>query len=206
MDFPKYRPRRLRRNEKIRAMVRETSLAPRNFIYPLFVGPGKNKSQPVSSMPGVAQWSVDRAVEECEEAACSRHSRGDPIRSSANIKMRVGTEAYDDSGVVQQAIRAIKEKLPELVGHDRCLFMRIHGSRSLRRDQERRCRQRQHVGVASQRVVVPRARGRGHRRAVGHDGWPGRRDSQSARRKRLCPDRDHGLRGEIRFGFLRPVS
>ncbi len=83
MDFPKYRPRRLRRNEKIRAMVRETSLAPRNFIYPLFVGPGKNKSQPVSSMPGVAQWSVDRAVEECQEAACIRHSRGDPIRSSA---------------------------------------------------------------------------------------------------------------------------
>ena len=68
MDFPKYRPRRLRRNEKIRAMVRETSLAPSNFIYPLFVGPGKNKSQPVSSMPGVAQLSVDRAVEECQEA------------------------------------------------------------------------------------------------------------------------------------------
>jgi porphobilinogen synthase len=69
MDFPKYRPRRLRRNEKIRAMVRETSLAPSNLIYPLFIGPGKNKSQPVSSMPGVAQLSVDRAVEESQEAA-----------------------------------------------------------------------------------------------------------------------------------------
>jgi porphobilinogen synthase len=55
MDFPSYRPRRLRRNEKIRAMVRETSLAPANVIYPLFVGPGKDKVQPVSSMPGVAQ-------------------------------------------------------------------------------------------------------------------------------------------------------
>ena len=68
MDFPRYRPRRLRRSEKIRAMVRETSLAPTNLIYPLFVGPGKDKVQPVSSMPGVAQLSVDRAVTECVEA------------------------------------------------------------------------------------------------------------------------------------------
>ena len=68
MDFPRYRPRRLRRNEKLRAMVRETSLAPANLIYPLFVGPGKDKVQPVSSMPGVAQLSVDHAVRECEEA------------------------------------------------------------------------------------------------------------------------------------------
>jgi porphobilinogen synthase len=121
MDFPKYRPRRLRRNENIRAMVRETSLAPRNLIYPLFVGPGKNKSQPVSSMPGVAQWSVDRVVEECQETA----ALGIPaviLFGLPEHKDAVGTEAYDDSGVVQQAIRAIKEKLPELlVMTDVCL-------------------------------------------------------------------------------------
>jgi porphobilinogen synthase len=114
MDFPRYRPRRLRRNEKIRAMVRETSLAPRNLIYPLFVGPGKNKAQPVSSMPGVAQLSVDRAVEESQEAA----SLGIPAVILFGLPERkdaLGTEAYDDSGVVQQAIRAIKEKLPELL-------------------------------------------------------------------------------------------
>ena len=52
MDFPAYRPRRLRRNEKIRELVRETTLSPKNFIYPIFVGPGKNRAQPVSSMPG----------------------------------------------------------------------------------------------------------------------------------------------------------
>ena len=68
MDFPAYRPRRLRRNEKIRELVRETTLSPKNFIYPIFVGPGKNRIQAVSSMPGVAQLSVDRAVLECEEA------------------------------------------------------------------------------------------------------------------------------------------
>jgi porphobilinogen synthase len=95
-------------------MVRETSLAPKNFIYPLFVGPGKNKAQPVSSMPGVAQLSVDRAVEECQEAA----TLGIPaviLFGLPDHKDSVGSEAYDDGGVVQQAIRAIKEKLPDLL-------------------------------------------------------------------------------------------
>ena len=64
MDFPQYRPRRLRRNDKLRAMVRETALTPANLIYPLFVGPGRDRVQPVSSMPGVAQLSVDRVVGE----------------------------------------------------------------------------------------------------------------------------------------------
>ena len=114
MDFPRYRPRRLRRNEKIRAMVRETSLAPANLIYPLFVGPGKDKAQPVSSMPGVAQLSVDGAVEECREAA----SLGIPAVILFGIPERkdgIGSEAYDDGGVVQRAVRAIKERLPELL-------------------------------------------------------------------------------------------
>jgi len=114
MDFPSYRPRRLRRNEKIRAMVRETNLAATNFIYPLFIGPGKGKVQPVSSMPGVAQLSVDRAVDECIEASDLGISAvilfGLPERKDA-----LGSEAYDDEGVVQQAIRVIKEKLPQLL-------------------------------------------------------------------------------------------
>jgi porphobilinogen synthase len=114
MDFPSYRPRRLRRNEKLRAMVRETSLAPANLIYPLFVGPGKDKVQPVSSMPGVAQLSVDHAVRECEEA----HSLGIPaviLFGLPEHKDPVGSEAYDDDGIVPQAIREIKSQLPELL-------------------------------------------------------------------------------------------
>jgi porphobilinogen synthase len=114
MDFPRYRPRRLRRNERIREMVRETSLAPKNFIYPLFVAPGKDKAQPVSSMPGVAQLSVDRAVQECQDAS----SLGIPaviLFGLPEHKDPLGSEAYDDSGVVQQAIRAIKDKLPQLL-------------------------------------------------------------------------------------------
>jgi porphobilinogen synthase len=114
MDFPSYRPRRLRRNEKIRALVRETSLAVSHLIYPLFIGPGKGKAQPVSSMPGVAQLSVDRAVEECLEA----DALGIPAVILFGLPERkdpFGSEAYDDGGVVQQAIRAIKEKLPQLL-------------------------------------------------------------------------------------------
>jgi porphobilinogen synthase len=114
MDFPSYRPRRLRRNEKLRAMVRETSLAPANLIYPLFVGPGKDKVQPVSSMPGVAQLSVDHAVRECEEA----HTLGIPaviLFGLPEHKDPVGSEAYDDDGIVPQAIREIKSQLPELL-------------------------------------------------------------------------------------------
>ncbi len=114
MDFPSYRPRRLRRNEKIREMVRETTLSPINFIYPLFVGPGTNKATPVSSMPGVAQLSVDRVVGECEEV----NSLGVPAVILFGIpekKDPAGSEAYADSGFVQQAIRAIKEKFPDLL-------------------------------------------------------------------------------------------
>ena len=121
MDFPAYRPRRLRRNEKIRELVRETTLSPKNFIYPIFVGPGKNRVQPVSSMPGVAQLSVDRALTECEEV----QALGIPAVILFGIpehKDSAGTEAYADTGVVQQAIRAVKEKVPELlVMTDVCL-------------------------------------------------------------------------------------
>ncbi len=121
MDYPKYRPRRLRRNERLRELIRETTVSPKNLIYPLFVGPGKDRVQPVSSMPGVAQLSVDRAVIECQEVL----ALGIPAVILFGIpehKDSLGTEAYADGGVVQQAIRAIKEKLPEgLVITDVCL-------------------------------------------------------------------------------------
>ena len=139
MDFPAYRPRRLRRNEKIRELVRETTLSPKNFIYPIFVGPGKNRAQPVSSMPGVAQLSVDRAVMECEEA----QALGIPAIILFGVpehKDSVGTEAYADTGVVQQAIRAVKEKVPGLLIMTDVCLVRIHRPRPLRRDQKRRRR------------------------------------------------------------------
>ncbi len=121
MNFPAYRPRRLRRNDKLRNLIRETTLEPRNFIYPLFVGPGKDKAQPVSSMPGVAQLTVDRAVRECQEV----DALGIPAVILFGIpehKDSIGSEAYLDEGIVQQAIRAIKETVPDLlVVTDVCL-------------------------------------------------------------------------------------
>jgi len=114
MEFPAYRPRRLRRNERLRDLVRETTLNPNDFIYPLFVGPGKDSFQPVSSMPGVAQLSVDRVVIECQEAS----SLGIPAVILFGIpehKDSLGSEAYLDSGVVQRAIRAVKERVPSLL-------------------------------------------------------------------------------------------
>ena len=114
MNYPIYRPRRLRRNERFRNLIRETTLQPKNFIYPLFIGPGKDKAEPVSSMPGIAQLSVDRAVREAQEV--------DSLGISAVIlfgiprqKDAVGSEAYAADGVVQQAIRSIKEKVPDLL-------------------------------------------------------------------------------------------
>jgi porphobilinogen synthase len=121
MDYPIYRPRRLRRNERLRELVRETGLSPKNFIYPLFVGPGTDKAQPVSSMPGVAQLSVDRTVKECEEV----DALGIPAIILFGLpvyKDPAGSEAYEDEGIVQQAVRAIKQKIPGLlVMTDVCL-------------------------------------------------------------------------------------
>ncbi|HEX9143668.1 MAG TPA: porphobilinogen synthase [Candidatus Binatia bacterium] len=114
MKFPIYRPRRLRSNARLRELVCETSLSPKNFIYPIFVGPGRNRARPINSMPGVAQLSVDRAIQECEETLAA----GVPAVILFGIpeqKDSVGSEAYAENGIVQQAIRAIKEKLPELV-------------------------------------------------------------------------------------------
>ncbi len=114
MEFPIYRPRRLRRNERFRDLVRETTLQAKNFVYPLFIGPGKDRAEPVSSMPGIAQLSIDRAVRECQEVSSLGISAvilfGIPEKKDA-----VGSQAYAEDGVVQQAIRAIKDKLPELI-------------------------------------------------------------------------------------------
>ena len=114
MYFPQYRPRRLRANETIRRMVRETTLSPDNFIYPMFVTHGKGVKKEISSMPGNYQQSIDNLVKDCEEV----HGLGIPAVILFGIpehKDDLGTEAYSDEGIVQHAIKAIKNKLPELM-------------------------------------------------------------------------------------------
>ena len=114
MAFPATRPRRLRRTALLRDLVRETALSPRDFIYPLFVCPGRGRVQPVSSMPGVSQLSVDRAAEEAETV----QRLGIPgviLFGIPEAKDPVGSEAYADHGVVQEAVRAIKDRVPDLL-------------------------------------------------------------------------------------------
>lgn len=108
------RPRRLRHSPGIRSMVRETHLTPADFIYPLFVRHGTDVRFPIPSMPGIAQLSVDQAVEEARLAA----ERGIPAVLLFGIpehKDPVGLENFAGDGIVQQAVRAVKAALPELV-------------------------------------------------------------------------------------------
>lgn len=121
MDFPRLRMRRLRRNERIRRIVRETSLRLDDLIYPLFVCPGQGVRNPITSLVGQFQLSVDQIVEEVKEA----EGLGIPgviLFGIPERKDEMGSEAYSDDGIIQRAIRAIKEESPDfLVITDVCL-------------------------------------------------------------------------------------
>ncbi|MGO9767010.1 MAG: porphobilinogen synthase, partial [Myxococcaceae bacterium] len=113
MSFPVHRPRRLRRSEALRRMVRETTLEPTDFIYPLFVKEGRGERVPIASMPGIFNFSVDTAVEEAKTA----RDLGIPALILFGIPARKdaqGTEAYAADGIVQRALRTIKDAVPEL--------------------------------------------------------------------------------------------
>lgn len=107
------RPRRLRTNPALRAMVREVELNARDLIYPLFVRHGEGKTE-IASMPGIAQLSVSESVRAAEQAA----KLGVPaviLFGIPSTKDPIGLENFDDNGIVQQAIRAIKKEIPEMV-------------------------------------------------------------------------------------------
>lgn len=111
--FPIHRSRRLRKNETIRRMVRETLLSPDDFIYPLFVTHGKGVKKEISAMPGCFQESVDKVVKTAKEV----YALGIPSVILFGIpehKDETGSGAFDDKGVVQKAIRAIKDAVPGL--------------------------------------------------------------------------------------------
>ena len=112
--FPIYRPRRMRANENLRRLVRETRLSVDDLIYPMFVVHGENTATNISSMPGCYQYSVDKLVAAAKELT----SLGIPATILFGIpenKDKLGTEAYADNGIIQQAVRAIKDTVPELL-------------------------------------------------------------------------------------------
>ncbi len=113
MITPYHRPRRLRRNETIRRMVRETSLSVDDLIFPLFVTEGKNLRNPISSMPGNDQMSVDVLIKEASEV----YELGIPAIILFGIpakKDALGTDATSDDGIIQRAVRAVKDAVPDL--------------------------------------------------------------------------------------------
>ncbi len=136
MRFPDYRARRMRRNEILRRMVRETRLSVDNLVMPLFVRPGEKVKKEISSMPGNYQMSADMLVEEVKEIA----GLGIPavlLFGIPNKKDDVGSEAWDDDGVVQEAVRGIREAnidvcvitdvcLCEYTDHGHCGRLREH--------------------------------------------------------------------------------
>jgi porphobilinogen synthase len=114
MSFPVIRPRRLRMNPIVRNMVRETRLSPEQLVYPMFVCPGEGVKREISSMPGNYQWSVDRLVEEVRSIE-SLGIAGIILFGIPDRKDERATSAYDDNGVVQQALRALKREVKNIL-------------------------------------------------------------------------------------------
>ena len=121
MAPPVYRPRRLRESALLRKMVRETTLRVDGLMYPLFVTHGRGVREPIASMPPHARLSIDELLRECKDAA----ALGIPAVLLFGIpaeKDPRGTEAYADDGIIQQAVRAVKDTIPDLlVVTDVCL-------------------------------------------------------------------------------------
>jgi len=114
MYFPQYRPRRLRKNSNIRALVSETKLSVDDLIYPMFVMPGKNKKVPVKSMPGIYKQSIDNLIKEIRQAK-KLGIRAILLFGIPEHKNEMGTEGYDENGINQVAVREIKKKVKDVL-------------------------------------------------------------------------------------------
>ncbi|HEY3026900.1 MAG TPA: porphobilinogen synthase [Pyrinomonadaceae bacterium] len=132
-----HRPRRSRRTENLRAMVREARLAPEDFILPLFACPGKGVRREIASMPGVHNLSVDEIAREAE-GAYQIGVRGVILFGLPEAKDETATGAYAEDGIVQQAVRAIRGAVPDMVViTDTCLCeYTSHGHCGVVRDGE----------------------------------------------------------------------
>ena len=203
------RPRRLRASATLREIVRETTLRAADLILPLFVSAKISSRQPVASMPGVFQLTVAEAATE------ARLARDAGVRAVLLFgipahKDELGSGAYDDDGVVQQAARALKAADPDLVIiADVCLCeYTSHGHCGVTEHGENghfHVHNDASVALLARTAVSLAAAGCGHRGPQRHDGRPRRRDPRGARRTRLPGHADHELRVEVRQRVLRAV-
>jgi porphobilinogen synthase len=114
--FPLHRNRRLRVNESIRSLVRETTLSPTDFMFPMFIAEGENVAVSIPSMPGIFRRSIDLTVEEVKEIyALGIRAVNIYVKVSEDLKDNSGKEAWNPNGLMQQAIRAIKAACPEMI-------------------------------------------------------------------------------------------
>jgi porphobilinogen synthase len=141
MAFPVTRLRRLRQSEALRSLVRETRLTPEAFVYPMFVCPGEGVRKEVRSMPGVFNLSVDQAIKDAGDAY-ALGVKSVILFGLPKDKDEVATGAWEENGIVQQAARALKRELPELIlmgdvclceymSHGHCGIVRSPGPQSL---------------------------------------------------------------------------
>lgn len=108
-----YRPRRLRSSEAVRSMVRETRVSADSLIYPMFVIEGENIKEEIEAMPGQYRYSIDR-MGECLEEVIAAGVKSVMLFGIPAYKDEIGSDAWDDNGIIQKALRAAKEKYPEL--------------------------------------------------------------------------------------------
>ena len=114
MVFPEYRPRRLRKNESFRSLIRETRLSASQLVYPLFVRPGKNIREQIASMPGVFRLSVDQLAGEAKECL-ALGVKAVILFGLPDKKDAMGSGAHAKNGIIQQAIKELKNTAPELM-------------------------------------------------------------------------------------------
>jgi porphobilinogen synthase len=114
MYFPVYRPRRLRRNSNLRELVAETKLSVDDLIYPMFVMPGKSKKVPITSMPGIYKQSIDNLIKEIREAK-KLGIKAILLFGIPESKDEMGTQGYDEHGIIQKALREIKKKVKDII-------------------------------------------------------------------------------------------
>ena len=113
MGFPTHRPRRLRKNENIRRLVRETNLTIDDLIYPLFIEDGKDIKVEISSMPGIYRYSLDKLNDELKEIS-DLNIPAVLLFGIPSHKDEVGSDTWSDEGIIQKAVKYIKDKYPEL--------------------------------------------------------------------------------------------
>lgn len=114
MMFPEYRARRLRRTEAIRSLVRETALTVDDLIYPLFICEGKGIKEEISSMPGIYRFSLDKVIDEVREAT-ELGLKAFILFGIPAHKDEVGSSAYAKEGIIQRAVKTLKDKFPQVV-------------------------------------------------------------------------------------------